>query len=97
MVVPATQVPLPSQVEAEVSMLLGLLQTAVPHTVPPGAMRQAPAPSQVPSRLQVTAGSGPHDGWPVAGIWPTGTGEHLPVRPGRLQTLQASVQVVSQQ
>jgi hypothetical protein len=47
---------------------------------------QLPAPSHVPSRMQVDFASGPHDGWPVAGAAPAGT---LAQTPTLLLTLQA--------
>src|SRR5262245_20889270 len=55
LVVPAWQVPMPSQVRTEVSV--APLQARAAHSVPAANSRQAPLPSQVPSRPQVVAAS----------------------------------------
>jgi hypothetical protein len=52
---PGTQVPLPSQVLAAVSVKSAQLPGW--HSVPAPKIRQAPAPLQVPSRWQVAGGS----------------------------------------
>jgi hypothetical protein len=96
-VLPAVHVPLPSQVESDVTMFVPALQEPGWHTVPSAHLWQAPAPSQVPSRWQVLFASGPQLGWPAAGIEPAGADEQVPSLPLTLQALQESVQVVSQQ
>src|SRR4051794_18878131 len=55
MVVPAWHTPLPSQVCADDSTVP--LQLPGLHSVPAAYLRQAPWPSQVPSRLQLAAPS----------------------------------------
>jgi hypothetical protein len=82
-VVPATHVPLPSHIEARVSVLVPAGHAAGAHIVPLACLRQAPAPSQVPSlpqeaslcRGQLPRGSG----------MPAGTLAHEPRAPGTLQ------------
>jgi hypothetical protein len=64
--------------------------------VPLTYLRQAPAPSHMPSRAQVFCASGPQVGWPPAGALPASTGEQVPPRPARLQAWQASLQALSQ-
>ena len=92
-VAPETQAPSPSQMRPEVTAL-------APHTggsqvVPRGCFRQAPAPSQVPSRPQPPADSAGH--WPaLRGGRPAGTSVQVPGKPGTLQAWQVSWQAVSQ-
>jgi hypothetical protein len=89
---PAMQVPTPSQVDA--SRRVDPVQLPGEQTVPCTYLRQAPAPSHVPSLPQLVAPSSPHS---LAGSVPAGTGEQVPILPAMLQAWQASVQVVSQQ
>jgi hypothetical protein len=72
-VVPATQVPAPSQRAARV--LVDPVQLWTVHTVPDAYLRQAPIPSQVPSLPQVATASITHS---LSGSVPTETGRHRP-------------------
>jgi hypothetical protein len=80
----STQVPVPSQVRASVSVLPE--QEAAAHAVPEGCRRQAPAPSQVPSKPQVEADRV----WQIPGgaAVPAGNGRHRPTAPGWSQDEQ---------
>jgi hypothetical protein len=91
---PVLQWPRPSQTEPPT--------TASPSQVPPlhivfsGHLRQAPAPSQVPSKLQLDSGILLHV---VAsrGLSPDLRITHLPIVSGALQVLHPSVHADSQQ
>jgi hypothetical protein len=84
--VPPLQVPAPVWVEPE--------QLAALHTVVLGCSRQAPRPSQPPTRPQVDAAWAGHS---PPGSWPSGTGEQVPTLPLRLHAWQLWPQAVSQQ
>jgi hypothetical protein len=66
------------------------------HVVPRTKLRQAPAPSQVPSRPQVD-GSDAGQVAAVRGFPPAGTNEQIPCAPAVLQDLHVSVQALLQQ
>lgn len=59
------------------------------HSVPRGYFRQAPLPSQVPSRPQVPAVVAGHTE-ESPGCAPAGTGEHSPRELAKLQAMQVS-------
>jgi hypothetical protein len=66
------------------------------QTVPSGYVRQAPAPSQRPSRPQVPTGWAWHCPGTAGGA-PSGTGAQVPIRPGTLHARQVSRQALEQQ
>jgi hypothetical protein len=78
--VPATHMPVPLHVPPAISRVP--VQVRVPHAVPAGWKRQAPAPSQPPARPQVEAAWATHSWW---GSWPEGAGAQRPFDVGRLQ------------
>jgi hypothetical protein len=86
------QVPAPLQVDA--SRRVEPEQLCAAHTVPAWYLRQAPAPSQVPSRAQLGA---PSSGHSPAGSVPAGTATQRPACPATLHALQRAVQSFSQQ
>jgi hypothetical protein len=81
------QLPSPSQVR--MSSTESPWQVPALHSVPRGYFRQAPLPSQVPSRPHVPAVVAGHMRESV-GRAPAGTGEHSPRELGRLQAMQVS-------
>src|SRR5262245_33333864 len=89
---PAMHVPTPSQVDA--SRRVEPVQLPAAQTVPWAYLRQAPAPSHMPSLPQLVA---PSSAQSLAGSVPAGTGEQVPNLPAMLQAWQAPVQAVSQQ
>jgi hypothetical protein len=89
---PAMQVPTPSQVDA--SRRVEPVQLPAAQTVPWAYLRQAPAPSHIPSLPQLVAPSSAHS---LAGSVPAGTGEQVPTLPAMLQASQAPMQALSQQ
>jgi hypothetical protein len=76
------QAPAPSQ--EPTGLLVEPVQLAVPQLAPALALRQAPAPSQVPSNPQGGLGAQRACGSAL----PAGTGWHDPAEPVRLQTWQ---------
>jgi hypothetical protein len=70
------------------------MQESVPQIVPEAYLRQAPAPSQVPSSPQVAAPESVHC---MNGSWPAGTFAHVPALPVSAQDLQVPVQAAEQQ
>jgi hypothetical protein len=91
---PGTQAPAPSQTRPEVMALAP--QTDGSQEVPWGCRRQAPAPSQVPSRPQLAVDSAEH--CPVVrGGTPRGIAVQVPWKPGTLQAWQVSWQALLQQ
>jgi hypothetical protein len=91
-VVAVWQVPVPLHVRAEVSV--EPVQLGATQVVPAAYSRQAPMPSQVPSRAHVPA---PSSGHCASGSWPAGTLEQVPGVPARAHDWQVPVQVVAQQ
>jgi hypothetical protein len=91
---PGLQRPSPSQTFAFVTE--APLQVPSWQIVPPRYFRQAPLPSQVPSRPQVDWAD---TGQMLAerGMTPAGTKVQTPGEPGTLQDLHVSVQALSQQ
>jgi hypothetical protein len=85
-----TQVPLPLQLAAGVSVFP--VQVAAAHEVPEAYFRQAPLPSQKPSRPQVEAAAIVH--W-LSGSVPAATAEQLPAELAQLT--HVPLQVVEQQ
>jgi hypothetical protein len=81
---------LPSHVDGPVYLFVVESQLLAPHCVPALHRRQAPAPSQVPSRMHVDFASGPHVGWPLAGMLPAGTSVQVPMLFGKLHARQTS-------
>jgi hypothetical protein len=65
------------------------------QTVPVGCLRQAPCPSQVPSRPQVDAAVATQA--PESSATPLGTNEQMPGAFGALQVLHVSPQALLQQ
>jgi hypothetical protein len=91
-VAPALQVPAPSQVEAACSCAFE--QLAARHWVPATHLRQAPAPSQVPSVPQLEAAEAVHS---LRGLVPGSENLHVPTLFVALQVWQVPLQAVSQQ
>jgi hypothetical protein len=91
---PAVQVPSPSQTRPP--FIAAPSQDPRWQVVPRTKLRQAPAPSHVPSRPQV-GGSGAGRPLAVRGAAPAGTKAQIPWEPGVLQDLQVSVQLLLQQ
>jgi len=85
------QVPAPSQVPAGV--VVDPLQLALPQLAPALALRQAPAPLQVPSNPQGGLGAQRACGSAL----PAGTGWQDPAAPVRLQTWQLAQLAEEQQ
>jgi hypothetical protein len=86
------QVPVPLQVRAGVSV--EPVQVAAAHDEPAAYRRQAPAPLQSPSVLQVAAPASAH--WP-SGSWPAGTLVQVPSEPAIAHDWQVPAQAVPQQ
>lgn len=91
-VVPALQAP-PVQTIVPTTALPW--QRPAVHMVPSGYRRQAPLPSQSPSKPQVVTASALHWPWTTGGR-PLGTGEHVPMLPARLQAIHGPVQALLQ-
>jgi hypothetical protein len=70
-----------------------MLHAAGTQIVPLALLRQAPAPSQLPSLPQVETATDAHCS---SGSWPAGTIAHVPELPERLQERQVPAQVVEQ-
>ena len=70
------------------------LQLCGEHTVPDAYCRQAPAPSQLPSRPQLVV---PSSGQSAPGSCPAGTGSHEPTCPETLHARQLPAQPSLQQ
>ena len=70
------------------------VQLSAPQTVPDAYLRQAPAPSQVPSPPQVVAPSSLHC---MRGSWPAGTFVQVPALEGSAHDLHVPVHAVLQQ
>jgi hypothetical protein len=92
---PATQLPVPSQVDGLVKLPLEHVPGA--QLVPDGQLRQLPLPSHLPSCLHVEAACALHVRVDPTGDMPEPTGEQIPRKPVTLHALQASVQAVLQQ
>jgi len=86
------QVPAPSQVELALSV--EPLQLAARQTVPAIHLRQAPAPSQVPSLPQLEAAEAGHS---LCGLVPGSANLHVPMLFVALQVWQVLLQAVLQQ
>jgi hypothetical protein len=91
-VAPGLHVPAPSQVEAACSCAVE--QLAAPQTVPAIHLRQAPAPSQLPSVPQLEAAEAVHS---LRGLVPGSANLHVPTLFVALQVEQVPLQAVSQQ
>ena len=91
---PAVQVPWPSQTRPPLTA--GPSQEPRWHIVPRTKLRQAPAPSHVPSRPQVE-GSDAGQTLALRGAPPAGTNAQIPWDPALLQDLHVSVQALLQQ
>ena len=89
---PAVQTPAPSQVLAALSVPLA--QPAAWQVVPAACLRQAPAPSHMPSFPQVDAASASQS---LRGSVPAAADEHVPTLPTAPQVWQVPVQAVLQQ
>jgi len=89
---PATQAPAPLQ--AGTGSSVPLAQAATPQAVPVAHLRQAPAPSQVPSFPQEVAVSAVQS---LRTSVPDTAGVHWPSVPTPPQVMQAPVQALSQQ
>jgi hypothetical protein len=70
----------PAPVQNPVGVSVDIMHVAVPHDVVAGALRQAPAPSQVPAKPH--GGLGVH--WPWGSEPPAATALHVPSRPAML-------------
>jgi hypothetical protein len=90
-VVAVPHAPVPLQVFAGVKLLAA--HTAPVQTVPAAYLRQAPAPSHVPSLPQLLAIWSVH--W-FSGSWPAGTTLHVPRLPIWLHAWQVPLQAVAQ-
>jgi hypothetical protein len=88
----ATQVPSPSQRDAETSV--DPVHPCCLHTVPDEYLRQAPVPSQTPSLSQLVAPRSSHSS---RGSVPTSAGTQVPTLPCAAQVRQMSVQAALQQ
>ena len=88
---PATQLPAPSQDDPAVMLLPE--QTPSPQRTPLGYLRQAPRPSQVPSKPQLSGGCTPQ---PLSSL-PSAAGEQVPSLPATLQARQRALHEVAQQ
>lgn len=85
-VAPAVQVPAPSQAEGKVRVNPSARHALGAQTVPAGNLRQAPAPSHLPSRAQVVGRSAAQL---VRGsALPAATGAQAPTKPATLQARQ---------
>jgi hypothetical protein len=89
--IPAAQAPVASQRPA--TCAAPALHESMPQTVLIAYLRQAPLPSQKPSRPQVAAPASLH--WPCRS-WPSGTFLHVPSLPGTAHDLHVPVQAVEQ-
>jgi len=89
---PATQVPVPLQVG--IGSSVALAQLATPQAVPGPHLRQAPAPSQVPSFPQLVVAEAVQS---LCTSVPDTAGAHCPTVPTPSQVMQVPVQAVSQQ
>jgi hypothetical protein len=92
LVVAALQAPPPSQVRAALSVEVVQLWGA--HCVPVAKKRQAPLPSQLPSKPQLVEAAAVHS---FAGSWPAGTAAQVPTVPVRAHDRQIPVHAVAQQ
>src|SRR4051812_8973929 len=84
---------MPVPVQAPADSIVLPEQTPGRQRTPAGYMRQPPLPSQVPSKLQVSAS-------PLAQVmssWPAGVGLHMPSLPGTAQLWQTPPHAVLQQ
>jgi hypothetical protein len=90
--VPAVHTPAPLHWAAEVNVEPE--HVAAPHMVPAAYLRQAPAPSQVPSSPQVAPPASVH--W-FSGSWPAVTSEHVPRLPASAHDRQVPVHELVQQ
>jgi hypothetical protein len=88
---PGTQTPAPSHFA--VARSLPVVHIGAVQVVPARYLRHAPAPSQVPSRPQVSAPLSAH--WP-SGSCPAGIVEHVPAVPARAHELQIPLHSVLQ-
>ena len=91
---PGLHAPLPSHVRMPVTAAPSHMP--LPQTVPATYLRQAPCPSQVPSRPQAVASPAGHVA-AARGLSPSGTNEQVPMAPGTLHALHVSPHAVSQQ
>jgi hypothetical protein len=89
---PVAHVPVPSQ--RETARSVAAMHIAGAQLVPATNLRQAPAPSHVPSVPQVVAPLSAH--WP-SGSWPVGTIEQMPCVPARPHDRQMPLHSVLQQ
>src|SRR5687767_13720545 len=92
MVVPGAQVPAPSQVRTPIAVPPEHIAAA--HIWPIEYWRQAPAPLQLPSCLQLARPSSPQSLW---GSEPAAAGEHLLPLPDTLQAMHRPDQGMAQQ
>ena len=92
MVAPATQVPAPSQ--AGIGLTVAFAQAATPQVVPGPHLRQAPAPSQLPSRPQVVGAEAVQS---LRASDPDTAGVQVPRVPTPSQVMQVPVQADAQQ
>lgn len=88
-----TQVPVPLQLDA--SWSVEVAQVCAMHWVPLAHLRQAPLPSQKPSRPQLAMLAAAQRA--VGSVRPLGTSMHVPGDPATLHELQSAVQAVLQQ
>jgi hypothetical protein len=93
--VAALQVPAPSQLRGD-SAVVVLMHAGCAHWVPGMYLRQAPAPSQVPSLPQVDAAAIGHC-VATSGAEPAGMGEQVPTLPAIEHDVQVPVQALLQQ
>jgi hypothetical protein len=91
-VVPATHVPVPLQVDAVFTT--APLHPAARQTVPTACLRQAPAPSQEPSLPQVVAALASHS---IRGSVPGSAAMHVPTLPDCAHVWQVPPQALLQQ
>jgi hypothetical protein len=83
----------PAPLQKPTGVIVALVHDAVPHDVEAGAFRQAPAPSQVPTKPQ--GGLAAQRPWGSAAS--AGTALQVPSRPKTLQAWQVLQLVVAQQ
>jgi hypothetical protein len=83
----------PAPLQKPTGVIVAFVHDAVPHDVEAGAFRQAPAPSQVPTK--------PHGGLTAQRPWGSaasaGTAPQVPSRPATLQAWQVLQLAVAQQ
>jgi len=86
----------PSPLQTLVPTIAPMLQVPGWHTVPRVRLRHFPAPSQVPSRPQLLAGSALH--WPGSrGFTPAGVIVHVPSEVGSAQVMHMPPHALLQQ